>query len=240
MNYTAEEAVNFTDGLLPELEKIGGVEILICPPFTALASLHLKIEKSVVKLGAQNLYWEAQGAYTGEISPSMIAELCEYVILGHSERRKYFAESDENVNRRAHAALGAGLRPIVCIGETLADREAGKTIDVVERQLRRGLSNLNFVEGNDIVIAYEPVWAIGTGLAASFSDAQEVIGETIRTLLVQIFGAEKAGEIRILYGGSIKPENAREFFSMPDIDGGLIGGASLDARSFAEIAASAA
>lgn len=234
MHKTAGEAVKLTRELLPVLEEFNSVDNVICPPFTALVPLSDLLQGMKVKLGAQNLFWEEQGAYTGEISPSMIAELAEYVIIGHSERRAYFGETDQSVNKRLRAALNADLNPILCIGETLEENEAGKTKEVVTRQLKEGMAGLDFSNADDFMVAYEPVWAIGTGKAATPEGANQVILE-IRNELAEILTAAEADQIRILYGGSVKPGNAASFFSQSDIDGALVGGASLRADDFAEI-----
>ena len=191
-------------------------------------------------LGAQNMHWEAGGAFTGEIAPPMLAELCEYVILGHSERRQYFGETDQTVNKRLKAALGQGLNPIVCIGETLEENQAGRTAEVVNRQVRGGLADLTVDEGAKLVVAYEPVWAIGTGLAATPEDANAIHRDVVRVALAEMFGEEVAQQIRIQYGGSVKPNNAEAFFGQSDIDGALVGGASLKVDSFVAIAKAAA
>jgi triosephosphate isomerase len=193
------------------------------------------LAKSPVRLGAQNLHWEASGAYTGEVSPAMVKEFCQYVILGHSERRTCFDETDETVNKKIKAALGVGLVPIFCIGETLQENQAGKTQEVVERQVRLGLAGLTPGQAAGIVIAYEPVWAIGTGLAATGEVANKVHKEYIRGPLADRFGAQLAQGVRILYGGSVTAANAAEFFSQPDIDGALVGGASLKPADFIKI-----
>jgi triosephosphate isomerase len=192
-----------------------------------------------VGLGAQNMYWEASGAYTGEISPGMVAELCRYVILGHSERRTYFGETDETVNRKVLAAFNYHLVPIMCVGETLGENEAGKTAEVVTRQVRAGLEGVKSEQAGDLVIAYEPVWAIGTGRAATGVGAEKVIAEYIREPLREMFGKEVAQAVRVLYGGSVTGANAAEFFSQVDIDGALVGGASLKS-DFIQIVSSAA
>ena len=192
------------------------------------------------------MYWEESGAYTGEIAPGMLAELCQFVIVGHSERRAYFGESDENVNRKVHAALAHDLTPIVCVGETLEENEAGRTAEVVSRQVREGLAGLSdgveLLEesASSLVIAYEPVWAIGTGKAATAEGANQVIKDYIRDELASMYSNEAADQIRILYGGSVKPDNAREYFQQPDIDGALVGGASLKADTFIQITEAAA
>ena len=226
--------------LLPGLERIQGVDSIICPPFTALAPVAEMIKGTSIHLGAQNLYWEEQGAYTGEISPGMVAEVAEYVILGHSERRAYFHDTDDIVNKKVLAALAAGLKPILCVGETLEENESGRTGEVVKRQLTAGLNGVNEIQLEKVIIAYEPVWAIGTGKAATSDGANQVIKEFIRDELVAIGSPELGDSIPILYGGSVKPENAGEFFEQPDIDGALVGGASLKADAFVKITEAAA
>jgi len=193
-----------------------------------------------IGLGAQNLFWEAAGAFTAEVAPGMVAELCEYVIIGHSERRQYFGESEETVNKRVRAALDIGLNPIVCIGETLEENQAGKTAEVVARQVRGGLAGLTPEEGAKLVVAYEPVWAIGTGLAATAEDANAIHRDVVRKSLADMFGQDIAQGIRIQYGGSVKPNNAEDYFAQSDIDGALVGGASLKAEPFIAIAEAAA
>lgn len=232
---TGAEARVLLSELLPGLEAINGVERVVCPPFTALAAAAELLRGSPVRMGAQNMYWEDSGAYTGEISPVMLKELCEYVILGHSERRAIFGETDEGVNRKVKAALAHGLKPIVCVGETLAENEAGATQEVVTRQILGGLAGVMFTDPADLIIAYEPVWAIGTGKAATAAGANAVIADYIRPALSKLFGETNAQAIRVLYGGSVKGSNAAEFFQMPDIDGALVGGASLKADDFVQI-----
>jgi triosephosphate isomerase len=240
MNQTITEAKDFMNSLLPEVEKFKNVDAAVCPSYLAIPAVAGLCAGSSLKVGAQNLYWEESGAYTGEVSPEMIAEICDYVIVGHSERRAYFAETDETVNRRLKAALSAGLEVIVCVGETLEENEAGRTEEVVTRQIKDGLADITEAQAAAITIAYEPVWAIGTGKAATPEDANQVHKDVIRPLLKALFGEERAEAMRIQYGGSIKPENAAELFSMSDIDGGLVGGASLKADSFLKILEAAA
>lgn len=235
MNKTPAEGAALIAAIRKELgEGACPVEVVVCPPFTGLDAASKAIAGSTIKLGAQNMSWEAPGAFTGEISVGMLQELgVGYVILGHSERRTLFGETDAMVNRKTKAALAAGLTPIVCVGETLAEREANKTDKVVTTQVRESLAGL----GNDlrkVVVAYEPVWAIGTGKTASAAQAQEVHA-LIRRVLAAISDGQTAMCIRIQYGGSMKPENAKELMSQPDIDGGLIGGAALKADSFVAI-----
>lgn len=245
MNKTVAEARHFVAELVPELSQISGVERVLCPPFTALMAVSALLEGTPIRLGAQNMHWEESGAFTGEISPRMVAELCQYVILGHSERRLYFGETDERVNRKIHAAIEHGLVPILCVGETLEENEAGRTEEVVARQLRRGLAGLSFPQSIEVplrefVIAYEPVWAIGTGRAATAHGANQVVAKVIRPVLEELFGGGLAQQTRVLYGGSVKADNAAPFFAQPDIDGALVGGASLDVKEFLGITQAAA
>jgi triosephosphate isomerase len=226
MNKTAEQAKALVTELLPGLKAAVKVERVLCPTFTCLSSVYELIKDTNIGLGAQNLHWEASGAYTGEISASMVKEFCDFVIIGHSERRQYFGETDETVNKKVKAAQAAQLLPIVCVGETLAENEAGQTKEVVTRQLRGGLAGIEITDPAKVVIAYEPVWAIGTGRAATAQDAQNVC-KIIRDELASMFGKANADAMRILYGGSVTGANAAELFAMPDIDGGLVGGASL-------------
>ncbi len=236
MNMTQAEAAAFVETFLREIGDSAEVEIVIIPPFTALGKVsELLHDVQNVKLGAQNMYWEKGGAFTGEISAAMLRELfVRYVVLGHSERRQLLGETDEIVNRKVRAAHEAGLRPIVCIGETLEQRERDEVEKVLGRQLRGSLANLGAKELNDTVVAYEPVWAIGTGRTATTEQAQEAHA-FVRQTLGEISDQSTAGRIRIQYGGSVKPDNARNLMSQPDIDGALVGGASLDPRSFAQI-----
>ncbi len=227
MNKTAAEATALVQELLPELHYLSSVEVVLCPPFTSLSAVRDLIKDTGIGLGVQNIHWEAAGAFTGEISAKMAAELAGYAIIGHSERRTYFGETDETVNKKTLAALMAGLTPIVCVGETLAENEAGRTAEVVSRQVKLGLAGLKAEQMQDVVIAYEPVWAIGTGRAATPEGANAVHRDVIRKLLVELFGQKTADEIRILYGGSVTGDNAAELFAQSDIDGGLVGGASL-------------
>lgn len=232
---TAEARVLISE-LLPGLTAIHGVEMVICPPFTAILPVAALLEGSGIGVGAQNMHWEESGAYTGEVSPIMLAEFCKYVIIGHSERRAYFGETDQAVNRKVISALANRLIPILCVGETLAENEARQTQDVVTRQVKAGLDG---IEQAHFVIAYEPVWAIGTGKAATADGANQVIGGIIRGVLAQIYDETFAQQVRILYGGSVRASNAAEFFKQPDIDGALVGGASLKASEFIAIAKAA-
>jgi triosephosphate isomerase len=235
MNKTGEEARLLVADLLPELQTLTTVERAVCPAFPYLVSMANMLAGTGVGLGAQNMHWEASGAYTGEVAPSMVAEFCQYVILGHSERRTYFSETDEMVNKKVKAALGVGLVPIMCVGETLTENEAGKTAEVVTRQVNFGLYGLTPEQASRVVVAYEPVWAIGTGRAATSAGANAVIKDFIRGPLRQMFGETVAQAVRVQYGGSVNAKNADEFFAMPDIDGALVGGASLKPADFIAI-----
>ena len=236
MNMTQAEARSFAETLLRELAEKSDVEVVIVPPFTAISKVTEVLGASEnIKVGAQNMYWEKGGAFTGEISAAMLRDLfVRYVVLGHSERRQLLGETDEIVNRKVRAAHEASLRPIVCIGETLEQREAGEVEKVLGTQLRGSLAGLGAKELNDTVVAYEPVWAIGTGKTASAEQAQEAHA-FVRQTLAEISDEATANKIRIQYGGSVKPDNARTLMSQADIDGALVGGASLDPRSFAAI-----
>jgi triosephosphate isomerase len=235
LNKTSTEAYKLVAEMLPGLRNIRGVEMLLCPPFTALMAVSRLIKDSDIRLGAQNMYWEEQGAYTGEISPRMLAEFCQYVILGHSERRTYFGESNEQVNRKVRAAFAHHLMPLICVGETLEEKDVGRAAGVVSRQVREALLGLDILDAERIVIAYEPVWAIGTGRAATAAGANTLIRNVIRPTLASLFGENIAQSVRILYGGSVEPGNAGDFFRQTEIDGALVGGASLKARSFIDI-----
>jgi triosephosphate isomerase len=237
---TVAEARGLMAELLPGLMAIQGVEIVVCPPFTSILPVAAALEGTSICVGAQNMHWEESGAYTGEISPTMIAEFCKYVIIGHSERRAYFGETNLTVNRKVRAAITYGLNPILCVGETLSENEAGLTKEIVIQQLKEGLDGIDITSIASPIIAYEPVWAIGTGRAATSEDANHVIGDIIRRELGQIFGDNLAQEVRILYGGSVKASNAGEFFSQVDIDGALVGGASLKPFEFIPIVKAAA
>jgi triosephosphate isomerase len=244
MYNTVSEARQLVSSLVPKLEAIEGVEKAVCPPYTALMAVSALLEGTKIGLGAQNIYWEEAGAFTGEISPVMLAELCQLVIIGHSERRTFFGETDDTVNRKVKAALAHGLKPIICVGETLEENKADRTTEVVSRQIRAGLAGIDeFFKPDDpdpIVIAYEPVWAIGTGLAATPESAVAVIGGVIRPALTEMFGDGLAQAVRVQYGGSVKGANAAEFFSETEIDGALVGGASLKADEFTKIVQAAA
>ena len=235
MNKTVEEARSLVLEMSRNLRDIKGVEIVLCPPFPALLAVSAMLQGTDIGLGAQNLHWEEKGAFTGEVSPGMVAEFCQYVIIGHSERRAYFGETDEKVNRKVHAALSHGLTPIVCVGETENEYESGRTGEVVRRQISLGLANVDPAKAAGLVVAYEPVWAIGTGKASSGENANAVLADHIRPALAGLFGAETAQAIRIQYGGSVTAANADEFFSQPEIDGALVGGASLKQDEFVGI-----
>ena len=235
MKKTIAEAKDLVKALLPEISQYENVDTAVAPPYLAIPDVAELCQGTPLKVGAQNLFWEESGAYTAEVAPGMVAEICDFVIVGHSERRKFFGETDETVNRRLKAALSVGLEVIVCVGETLEENEAGETEAVVSRQLKNGLADITPEQAASITIAYEPVWAIGTGRAATPEDANHVHKDMIRPLLTEMFGDERAQAMRIQYGGSIKPNNAAELFGMSDIDGGLVGGASLKAESFAAI-----
>jgi triosephosphate isomerase len=240
MNKTAADAAVLVKDIAFNVGQRNDVDVVVCPPFTALESAAAALEGTVVKLGAQNMHPEAGGAFTGEISAPMLRSLfVTHVILGHSERRSYFGETDAFINLKLLAALKNQLRPIFCVGETLAEREAGTTLKVIQGQVERGLEGVSKELAPSIVVAYEPVWAIGTGKVATSEQAQEVHAY-IRGLLSKLFGDAAAQRVRILYGGSMKPSNAVELLNQADIDGGLIGGASLEARSFLDLIKSAA
>lgn len=239
MNKTVAESRDLVTGLLPGLKALKSIDRVLCPPFTDLWAVAELLKGTDLGLGAQNMYWESSGAYTGEVAPPMLAEVCQYVIIGHSERRQYFGETDETVNKKIKAALAHGLTPIVCIGESLAENQAGQTAEVVARQVRGGLADLTPEEGAKLVIAYEPIWAIGTGLAATPEDANRIHKTVVRKSLADMVGEEVAQSIRILYGGSVNAGNAATFFAESDIDGALVGGASLKVDSFLAIAEAA-
>ena len=232
MNTVPAEAVELVKSMLPELSGIAGVETLVCPPFISLVPVSAVLEGTRVMLGAQNCYFEEKGAFTGEISPVMLKGICRYVILGHSERRNLFGETSPVVNKKVKAALKSGLKPILCVGESLAENEAGKTVDVVGAQIRQSLEGIQDAGG--LVVAYEPVWAIGTGRAATAVQANTTI-KMIRDVLAAMVGSQTAGLTRILYGGSVTGANASEFMAQPEIDGALVGGASLKPAEFVSI-----
>lgn len=227
MNKTVAEARDLVAKMGAPLSAIPNVEKVVCPPYPSLMALSEALNGTSIGLGAQDLHWEEKGAFTGQVAPNMVKEFCSYVIIGHSERRTYFGETDETVNKKVHAAFKAGLTPIVCVGETLTQYESGQTSEVVLRQINAGLAGIDSANAARLVIAYEPVWAIGTGKASSGENAQGVHGRVIRPALSALFGEASAQAIRILYGGSVTAANAVEFFAQPDIDGALVGGASL-------------
>jgi len=235
MNKTAAEARDLVSTMTAKLGEIANVEKVLCPAYLAIPALANMLAGSGIGLGAQNLHWEEKGAFTGEVAPAMVKEFCQYVIIGHSERRTYFGETDESVNKKLHAAMKVGLIPIVCVGETLQQYEAGSTSEVVRRQISVGLAGIDSASAAKIVVAYEPVWAIGTGKASSGENANYVHQQVIRPALSELLGAQNAEAIRILYGGSVTAANAAEFFSYPDIDGALVGGASLKPDEFVAI-----
>lgn len=235
MYKTVPEALELANGLKKNLADVKGREALVCVPYTDIPAVVDALKNSNIAVGAQNMHWEAKGAFTGEISPAMVkGSGCKYVIIGHSERRQYFNETDETVNKKMKAAFAAGLVPIVCVGETLAEREKNITMQVIEKQVKTGVAGLTPEQANTLVIAYEPVWAIGTGKTATPQQAEEVHAG-IRKLYAGMYGAETSEAIRILYGGSVKPDNVSELMKQPNIDGGLVGGASLEVDSFTKL-----
>ena len=236
MNTNPDSAFELMDTMLEDLEAIEGVDVVICPPFVSLENFADLFDGTNLFLGAQNMFWEEKGAYTGEISPLMLKGMCDYVILGHSERRQYFHETDDDVRRKIDAALEHGILPIVCVGENLEQNEAVETLDVVSRQVTIAFQDLNPEQVQICVVAYEPIWAIGTGKAATGAGANDVIG-FIRKTIAAMHGADVAEEIRIQYGGSVNAKNIEEFMSQPEIDGALVGGASLDPGVFVRIVA---
>lgn len=232
MNTTVQEAVSLVDAMKPQLEGVQGVEKVVCPPFISLVAVREQLQGSSILIGAQDMYFMEKGAFTGEVSPLMLQGLVDYVIIGHSERRQYFGETDDLVAKKVKAALDHGLKPIMCVGESLTQFEAGETDQVVTHQIKIGLSGLQSIEG--LVIAYEPIWAIGTGKPATGAGANQVIG-MIRNVAKSLFGEDAANGLRIQYGGSVTTDNIQEFMGQPEIDGGLVGGASLKADTFVEI-----
>lgn len=235
MHKTGKQAVEAAAALKHLVEKSAGVEIMIAPTFTALHQVSKVLEGSAIALGAQNLYWEPQGAFTGEISAEMLVDAgCSQVIIGHSERRQFFGETDSTVNRKIDSARSAGLVPVFCIGETEAQRDAGETFSVLDKQVGDGLKGFVFDDPAGLIVAYEPVWAIGTGKTATREQAQEA-HRHIRSQLETLFGKPLADGIRILYGGSVKPDNVKALMEMPDVDGALVGGASLDPETFSKL-----
>lgn len=235
MHHTIPEALAFATTLLHEVKAVGDVDVALAPPFTALSSLSIALADTPFQLAAQNVFWEEAGAFTGEISPALLADVgCRYVVIGHSERRRLFGETDEMVAKRTAAAVACGLTPIVCVGETLDEREHNKTASVIEQQLSGGLCHVHLSAVEDFVLAYEPVWAIGTGKNATIAQIKQVHGD-IRNWISKKCDIAASERVRILYGGSVKPENCRDILSQKDVDGALVGGASLDAKQFVEI-----
>ncbi|MFH1577993.1 MAG: triose-phosphate isomerase [Candidatus Omnitrophota bacterium] len=229
------EAIELANGLTRQLHDVDNLDIVLCPVFTALSSVSEVITDSNIGLGAQDVYWQEEGAFTGEVSPLMLKDAgCKFVIIGHSERRQYFSETNDTVNKKIKAALKSGLIPIVCVGETLAQREENKTLEVIKEQLRGALADISSEEAEGIVIAYEPIWAIGTGRNATAAQAEEV-HKYIRNLLAEMYNHSMSAAIRIQYGGSVKPENIGELIEQPNIDGALVGGASLKVETFSQI-----
>ena len=240
MNKTIAETRDLVFKMSLQLREINGVDKVLCPPFMSLMAASALLEGSGISLGAQNMHWEEKGAFTGEISPAMVKELCRYVILGHSERRAYFGETNEIVNRKLISAQTFDLTPIICVGETLEQYESNRTREVVSAQTSQSLRDVSPAFASRIIVAYEPVWAIGTGKASNGIEANAVVKDIIRPALTELFGSETAQAIRVLYGGSVTASNAAEFFGQPDIDGALVGGASLKIDEFAAIAKAAA
>lgn len=234
MYKTTEEAVTFVEAIREELEAIEGADAVVCPPAIAIAAIAAALEGSTIGVGAQNMHYEDEGAYTGELAPQMLTPYCEYVILGHSERRAYYCETDENVNKKAKAALEHRLTPIICVGESLEQNEAGKTQSIVSEQVRAALEGIDAGEVAKCILAYEPIWAIGTGKAASAEQAGQIIEESVRNTIAEIYDEETAEAVRIQYGGSTNPSNIAAFMAHPQIDGALVGGASLK-PSFVEM-----
>ncbi len=233
MHKTIAEAVALVQELRAALEGVDGCDVAVCPPFPTLSAAREALAGSDIGLGAQNVYWEEKGAFTGEVSPRMLEGLCDYVIIGHSERRTIFGDTDEMVNKKLHAALAHGLKPILCVGENLQQNQAGETEAFVGGQVRAAFAGISAGQARTITIAYEPIWAIGTGLAATGESANAIIGTAVRGTLVELYGDDVAAVIRIQYGGSVKPGNTAEFLAQPEIDGALVGGASLRADDFA-------
>jgi triosephosphate isomerase len=235
MYKTATEAADFVRELAPRLAPFTGVERVVCPPFIALVPVAEALKATDVHVGAQNVHWEAQGAFTSQISPTMLQGIAEYVIIGHSECRAYLHETDEEINKKVKAALAYGLKPIIAVGESLQQNEAGQTESFVSGQVRAALAGVDAANLVNIVLAYEPIWAIGTGKNASSQIAQQICGGTIRGTLAELYGNDAAQTVRIQYGGSVKPENMLDYMSQPDVDGALVGGASLKVNDFAQL-----
>jgi triosephosphate isomerase len=235
MHKAIEEAVALVRELRAALEGVVGCDVAVCPPFPALAAVREALAGSAIGLGAQNMHWEEQGAFTGEVSPRMLQGLCDYVVIGHSERRTLFGETDETVNKKLHAALAHGLKLILCVGENLQQNQAGETEEFVGGQVRAAFASVSAEQARSITLAYEPIWAIGTGVPATGEGANAIIGGTVRRTLAALYGDDVAQAMRIQYGGSVKPGNIAEFMAQSEIDGALVGGASLRATDFAAI-----
>lgn len=238
MNKTIAEARELVNGMRDDLSGLadrGTLEVVLCPPFISIPEVAALVKGTPIHVGAQDLFWEVKGAFTGQVSPTMVKEVCDYVIIGHSERRQFFGETDEGVNKKLRAALAHQLKPIVCVGENLQQNEAGQTRTVVSAQVRAAFKDLSREEARGVVIAYEPIWAIGTGKAATGAGANSVIGLTIRGAIVDAYDEATAQAVRVQYGGSVNPKNVAEFFAQPEIDGALVGGASLVAADFVTI-----
>lgn len=235
MNKTLTEATTFVNELAPKLAPFSGVERIVHPTFIALAAVADALKDTDIKVGAQDVHWEANGAYTSEVSPTMLQGLVEYVIIGHSECRAYLNETDEKVNQKALATLAHDLKPIIAVGENLEQNEAGQTQTIVEGQVRAALKDISAQAMANVVIAYEPIWAIGTGKSASAEQANDIIGGVVRATLKDLYGDDVANSVRIQYGGSVKPNNMADYMSQPDIDGALVGGASLKVDDFAKL-----
>jgi triosephosphate isomerase len=235
MHKTIEEAVALVRELCGALEGVDGCDVAVCPPFPALAAVREALAGSAIGLGAQNMHWEEQGAFTGAVSPLMLQGLCDYVIIGHSERRNLFGETDEMVNKKLHAALAHGLKPILCVGENLQQNQAGETETFVGGQVRAAFAGITAEQARVITVAYEPIWAIGTGVPATGEGANAIVGGTVRGTVAALYGDDLAAGMRIQYGGSVKPANIAEFMAQPEIDGALVGGASLRAADFSGI-----
>jgi triosephosphate isomerase len=238
MNKTIAEARELVTAMRDDLKRLvatGKVEVILCPPFTCIPEVASLVKGTGIQVGGQDVFWEPKGAFTGEISPLMLREISEYAIIGHSERRQYFGETDETVNKKIKAALAYQLKPIVCVGENLAQNEAGQTETFVGAQVRAAFQGLSLEQARGIVVAYEPIWAIGTGRAASGDGANKIIGKAIRSVLGGLYDNDTAQAIRVQYGGSVTPKNVSEFMTQPEIDGALVGGASLVAPDFVAI-----
>lgn len=235
MYKTCKEAVDFVRELAPRLAGFGSVERVVCPPFVALVGVSEALVDTGIIVGAQNMHWEAQGAFTSQISPTMLQGIAQYVIIGHSECRAYLNETDETVNKKVKAALAYGLKPIIAVGESLAQNESGETESFVGGQVRAALDGVDALNMANVVLAYEPIWAIGTGKSASGEIANQIIGGTIRATLADLYGNDIAQTVRIQYGGSVKPDNMVEYMSQPDIDGALVGGAALKVNDFVQL-----